>query len=111
MSLTAPAAHAAYFVHWTLGKVADRGARLDLVLGRWGRDTTGADRYAVSLEYRRTDRGPAFMVVDATTNELAGRALRRDQVIGTALASQVFGLVDAIWLHDRRISEVSVDGV
>ena len=60
------AAHAAYLVHWTLGKVADRGAHVDLILGRWGEDTTPVDRYAVSVEYRRTDTGPAFMVVDAT---------------------------------------------
>lgn len=110
------AAHAAYFVHWTLGKVADHGAHIDLVLGRWGEDATKADRYAVALEYRRTDRGPAFMVIDATTSprarkELAARALRRDEVVGTALASQAFELVDAIWLDDGRISEVSRDGV
>ena|SRR2546421_2017057 len=106
------AAHAAYFVHWTLGKVADHGAHIDLVMGRWGEDATNADRYAVSLKYRRTDRGPAFMVIDATTrpiahNELVARSLRRDQVVGTALASQVFELVDVIWLADGRISEVS----
>jgi hypothetical protein len=105
-------ADAAYFVHWTLGQLASDGAHFDLILGRWGEDATPADRYAVSLEYRRTDRGPAFMVIDATTrpiarNELVGRALRRDEVVGTALATRVFELVDAIWLKDRRISEVT----
>jgi hypothetical protein len=109
-------ADAAYFVHWTLGKVADDGAHFDLILGRWGEGATPADRYAVSVEYRRTDRGPAFMVIDATTrpiarNELVTRALRRDEVVGTALAAHVFELVDAIWLTDRRISEVIGDGV
>src|SRR5713101_3984349 len=98
-------ADAAYFVHWTLGKVADDGAHFDLILGRWREEATPADRYAVSLEYRRTDRGPAFMVIDATTrpiahNELVGRALRRDEVLGTALATHAFELVDAIWLKD-----------
>ncbi len=109
-------ADAAYFVHWTLGKVADNGAHFDLILGRWGEDATPADRYAVSLEYRRTDRGPAFTVIDAPTrpiahNELVARALRRDEVVGTALAPHVFELLDAIWLKDRRISEVVGDGV
>src|SRR2546425_3430372 len=98
-------ADAAYFVQWARGKVADDGAHFDLILGRWGEDATRADRYAVSLEYRRTERGPAFMVIDATTrpiarNELVGRALRRDEVVGTALAAHVFELVDAIWLKD-----------
>ena len=105
-------AHAAYFVHWTLGQVADDGAHFDLILGRWGDSATKADRYAVALEYRRTEQGPAFMVIDATErpiahNELVGRALRRNEVIGTTLATHAFELVDAIWLKDRRISEVT----
>jgi hypothetical protein len=109
-------AHAAYFVHWTLGKVAEKGAHFDLILGRWGEDATNVDRYAVSLEYRRAAEGPAFMVIDATErpiahNELVARALRRDEVMGTELAAHAFELVDAIWLNDRRISEVTSDGV
>ena len=109
-------AHAAYFVHWTLGKVAEKGAHFDLILGRWGEDATNVDRYAVSLEYRRAAEGPAFMVIDATEqpiahNELVARALRRDEVIGTELAAHAFELVDAIWLNDRQISEVTGDGV
>src|SRR4029453_12650898 len=55
------AAHAAYFVHWTLGRVAEDGAHIDLILGRWGARATEADRYAVSLEFRHTERGPALM--------------------------------------------------
>jgi len=56
------------------------------------------------------------MVIDASTrrfaqNELVGRALRRDEVIGTTLATDAFELVDAIWLHDGRISEVSREAV
>jgi hypothetical protein len=105
-------AHASYFVHWTLGRVADNGAHFDLILGRWGDNATKADRYAVSLEYRRTEQGPAFMVIDATErpimhNELVGRPLRQNEVIGTALATHAFELVNAIWLKDRRISEVT----
>ena len=42
-------AHGIYYVHWTVGHVADHGAHIDLVLGRWGDGTTRADRYAVSL--------------------------------------------------------------
>jgi len=86
-------AHAAYFVHWTLGGVAEDGAHVDLILGRWGAGATKADRYAVSLEFRRTERGPALMVIDATDrriahDELVGRAMRRSEVIGTTLAQE-----------------------
>ena len=103
---------AAYFVHWTLGKVAIHGSHFDLILGCWGEGSTRADRCAVSLEYRRTAEGPGFMVIDATTrdisrNELAGRGLRRDEVVGTALSEHVFNLVDAIWLQDARIKELT----
>jgi hypothetical protein len=106
------AAHAAYFVHWTLGRAVGDGAHVDLILGRWGEGATKADRYAVSLEFRHTERGPAIMVIDATDrriaqNELVGRALRRGDVIGTTWARDAFELVDAMWSNDVRISEVT----
>jgi hypothetical protein len=106
------AVHASYFVHWTLGNVAEHGAHFDLIFGLWGDNTTPADRYAVSLEFRRTGEGPAFMVIDSPKrpvgqSELVGRALRRDEVIGTKFAADAFELVDAIWLQERRISEVT----
>ena len=106
------AAHAAYFVHWAIGQVDVTGAHFDLVLGRWGDHTTKADRYAVSLAFRRTEGGPAFMGADATArpsarHELVGRALRRADVLGTEIATRAFELVDAIWLGDPRIREVT----
>jgi len=92
--------------------VAEHGAHFDLIFGLWGENTTRADRYAVSLEFRRTDRGPAFMVIDASQrpvaqSDLVDRALRRDEVMDTWIAADAFELVDAIWLQDRRISEVT----
>ena len=56
---------------------------------------------------------PQFMVIDAEgrpaakPGALADRALRRDQVIGTPLAAEVFAMLDAIWLNDRRIGELT----
>jgi hypothetical protein len=49
------------------------------------------------------------MVVDAekssaARNELVGRALRREEVIGTELAERTFAMLD--WLQDGRIDEV-----
>jgi hypothetical protein len=102
---------AAYFVEWTRGNVAGHGAHVDLIIGRWGEGAGRADRFAVSLEYRHTETGPWFMVINAGTrdvsrSELVGRALSREAVVGTPLAKQVFELVDAIWLGDDRIDEV-----
>ena len=74
---------AAYFVQWTLGQIGRHGAHFDLVLGQWGDGTTREDRYAVSLEFRRTESGPAFMVIDADKRDigrgdLASRGLTRE---------------------------------
>jgi len=101
---------AAYFVQWTLGR-PDHGANFDFILGRWGEGARREDRCAVSLLYRIAERGPEFMVIDSdgrpcAGSELVGRALRRDQVIGTDLARQVFAAADAVYGADDRIAEI-----
>jgi hypothetical protein len=105
---------AAYFVQWTLGRVDEEGAHFDFIVGKWGDGTSSDDRASVSLEFRRTDQGPQFMVIDSATrpvatNELVGRALSREEVIGTTLSQRVFALVDAVWLGDDRITEIRGD--
>jgi len=105
---------AVYFVHWTLGGVDTHGAHFDLIIGKWGDGTTPSDRSAVALEFRRTEQGPAFMLIDASQrpagrSDLAGRALSRDAVVGTPLAKLAFDLVDAVWVHDSRIREIVQD--
>lgn len=102
---------AAYFVHWSRGHVAERGANIDLVIGEWGEGTTAEDRVAVSLEYRVLESGPAVMVIDADAEEiaeagLAGWALGRHEVIGNPLAREVFALYDAIIAQDTRLEEI-----
>ena len=47
------------------------------------------------------------MVIDATErpiaqSELVGSALRRNDIIGTPLAAQIFSLSDAVWEQDGR---------
>ena len=102
---------AAYFVQWTLGQVERHGANFDLIVGKWGEGTSRTDRSAVSLEFRCTDRGPAFTVVDSVhrpfaSSDLVGKVFSRDKVVGTPIARLAFELVDAIWLHDERIAEL-----
>lgn len=103
---------AAYFVQWTLGELERHGAHFDLILGKWGDRTSRRDRFVVTLECRRTETGPGLMVVDsanrpAASSELVARALSRSEVIGTPLAQLAFQVVDAIWLHDVRIAELT----
>jgi hypothetical protein len=100
---------AAYFVHWPLGKVAEKGAHIDLILGPWGEGTERADRYAISLEFRQ---GLGVRIIDATARDivrhsLVGRGLAREDVIMTPLAQEVFEIIDAIWVQDQRIAEVT----
>ena len=58
-------ADGSYFVHWTIGHVFENGADFHIILRGLGKDANTSNRYAVSLEYRILDNGPAFMVVDA----------------------------------------------
>ncbi|HYD13945.1 MAG TPA: hypothetical protein VEC11_13935 [Allosphingosinicella sp.] len=95
-------------MHWTEGHLADTGANLDLVLGRWGDGTGPEDRVAISLVHQQQpDGSPSLMVIDAndrpvSSGGLASTGLRRDEVIGTPLAQQVFSLTDAIYVQDGR---------
>ena len=102
---------AAYFVQWAVGRGADHGALFDLVLGRWGDGAQAADRVLVTLDYRITDTGPGFMVIDSAGRPAAdpgmvGRALRRAEVVGQAVAAEAFAVADAVLSQDARIAEV-----
>lgn len=106
---------AAYFVQWTLGQVDRHGANFDLIVGKWGPGTSREGRSAVALEFRRTEKGPVFTVVDSrnrpiAASDLVGKALTRSRVVGTPLARAAFELVDAVWLHDERIAEIVASG-
>lgn len=106
----ASGARAAYFVRWTVGQ-PQHLPYVDLILGLWGEGTGPQDRVLVSLCYRPQPGGGSFMVVSATgrpgdDRKLCGRALEREEVIGTPLAQEVFALADALWLTEPRIADV-----
>ncbi|MCW1923779.1 hypothetical protein OKA05_14525 [Luteolibacter arcticus] len=102
---------AAYLVHWTLG-VSEHLANFDLILGPWGDGADPALRLAISLTYRNDAEQRGFTLIDAKgrphdKREMVGRALARDEVIGSpTLAAEVFRLVDFILLHDSRIGSI-----
>jgi len=102
---------AAYFVHWTLGHVPEQGANFDMIIGPWGEDAIAPNRSAVGLAYQLTDAGPSLMVIDASARPVAesplvGRALNRNEVVGTSTAKSAFAVADAILAHDQRIAEL-----
>jgi len=106
------ATRAAYLVHWTRGHVSEKGANVDLIIGRWGEDAGRDERFVVSLVYHQE---AGFTVIDsagrpAAESSLAARALARKEVIGTDLAADVFAMVDVVWLRDARISEIAEAG-
>src|SRR5262245_21851650 len=84
--------HAAYFVHWTHGHVAQEGATWDIVLGRWGDETSATDRFAARLLSRHGETND-FMVVDGYPTamvSLAAVSLRRNEIVGRPLAQEIF---------------------
>jgi|SRR5579884_2261183 len=48
---------AAYWMNWTVGHLSDRGANLDLILGRWGDETSAHDRVVVAMVHREQQDG------------------------------------------------------
>jgi hypothetical protein len=100
---------ASYFMQWTVGKSLDtHPANFDLIYGRWGDDTSSADRCAISLLHFENENGPGVMVIDATdrpvaSSSLVSNALMRDEVVGTDLARHVFAIFDAVISQDKRL--------
>jgi len=104
--------YAIYQVHWTTQQIFKHGAEFYIILGEFGEGTSAADKFAVALHFFVESDRYGFMVVDAdktsiSSNPLVGRALPRASVIDTPLAEEVFDLVDAIWLEDENIAEVT----
>ncbi|MFN7924023.1 MAG: hypothetical protein U0Q16_28230 [Bryobacteraceae bacterium] len=102
---------AAYFAHWIVGQPR-HGVHLDMIVGRWGETSSAADREAVSLACRFVNNRPELSLIDApgrqfAQNELVGRALRREEVLGRPLATKVFALADAILFHDGRLADLT----
>jgi hypothetical protein len=79
----------------------------EFIIGQWTDESTTEDRQLVALAYRVTAKGAGFMVIDAKKrddDELVSKALKRDDVIGTPLADEVFALADAVYLNDPRLA-------
>lgn len=100
---------AAYYLQWTVD-APQHDANIDLILGNMDDDSTPNERVLVSLLYRAAPSG-GVMVIDGTgrpvdDREICRQAMKREEVIGTPLAADVFALVDAIWLQDPRIDEL-----
>lgn len=103
----AGAPYALYFVHWTIDHVAQYGANFDLIFGLRNEGGGAQPGTAASLLFR-LENGGSFMVIDAddrefTKDEFAGRALRREDVVGKPIAHERFALCDAIVMQDERL--------
>ena len=104
---------AAYLIHWTQSS-KEHDANFDLIFGKWGDEATPNDRSVASFAYRPSEN--SFMVIDSRTrpagqsNQVALFPLTRDEIVGTPLASYLFGLLDAVWLQDPRITDIRSDG-
>ncbi len=100
-------ARAVYLVRWAVGQ-SSHDADLAVSIGGWC-DADESPRVWVALSLRQTENGPAFTVVDAQNDkwgdeDLLGEPKSRSEVVGTTLASEVFRILDAVALHDMRLS-------
>jgi hypothetical protein len=100
---------ATYFVQWT-ARSPQHHPHFDFVIGAWGEGARPDDRVLVSLLHRPGPDG-GVMVVDGAgrppdDRALCGRALSREEVMGSPLAANAFALFDVIWLQDERIAEL-----
>jgi hypothetical protein len=99
---------ACYFVHWTRAQT-EHYPNLDFLIGSWG-DNAKNDRVLVSWLYSASRQ--QFMVIDsgsrpAARSELCSQALTRAQVLASPeLLQKAKGVLDAVWLGDKRIEEV-----
>jgi hypothetical protein len=101
-------ARAIYQIHWTQGHLEEHGALFLLIIGTFGEQTSNRDRVAIQVLFRRIQGTPQFMVVNADNHALA-KGLRREEVIGTPLATSLFSLLDFVWLQDHRIHELTCE--
>ena len=103
-------------MQWVPGSIFKHGAAFDVIIGRWGDGSLPSDRSAVSLEFRHTEHGPEFMVIDAhgryhADPAVATTALSRDAVLHSSIAHDAYAIVDAIWLSDSRVGELIAPAV
>jgi hypothetical protein len=83
-------------------------AHLALGIGPWNEGASRTDRQLVELRVWHVDRYPSLAVVDSPSHPefesvVLGVGLRRDQVVGTALAPVIFAMTDHAMFHDPRI--------
>ena len=97
---------AVYYVQWTAGS-PQHYPNFDFIIGAWGDGTGPKDRVLFSMLHLPG----GVTVIDgagrpADDRGLCGRALTREEVIGTPLAANTFALFDAVWVQDERIAEL-----
>lgn len=100
---------AVYYVRWTLNQ-AKHGATWMLSVGDW-KDAENGQRESVGLDCRAPDGKIAFMLVDAEQTPWGnapglGVPRKRQEVLGSELAHEVFGIVDECLEQDPRLHEM-----
>jgi hypothetical protein len=91
---------AVFFLQW-IGDAPEHGADIQLIMGDWSETSTNKDRFLVQAHFFIDAGQPNFMVVDADRStvekSLCRDRLKREDVIGTPIATGVFAMLDAIY--------------
>ncbi|MCB9593311.1 MAG: hypothetical protein H6719_11325 [Sandaracinaceae bacterium] len=102
---------AVYYVQWTVGRAAENGANVDLLMGEWEDDSTPEQRVAVSLEYRVGPDGPEFRSLDPherphANSGLAAHNIPGRHVMGNPVAADAYAFMHAVFGQDARVAEL-----
>lgn len=101
-------AQGAYYACW-VDAHPERGAQILLGVGKFGGNTSGADRRMIGIECRMGQDRPNYMVVDASKVKLEddtlGAGLTRQEVLSHPEKDEFFRVLDQITATDRRIKK------
>lgn len=102
---------AAYYVQWTLNRIGDHGVNFDLVIGKWGEDSTVCDRAIVSLAFRPFEFGANITPIDSKgrlprAENLAQLELPASEVFERPIGQQALLFVNCILTQDQRVPDI-----
>lgn len=100
---------AIYLLEWTVAQPS-HVPMLDLIMGPWGDAADPASRMLASLSYSASTAGGQFNVIDSVSRpanipNVCGRALTRNEILGTTKAAELSWLLESLTRTEPLIAE------
>ena len=99
-----------YLIAWHRDEQTERSAWCYVLADDW--NDPASPRSVIYMSYGLVEDGhSAFTVMDADCDFVRGifpghSYLRRDQIMGTQMADEIFQITDFIWLNDDRVAPI-----